>query len=279
MNPTIESRIHEMYAELPARERRLADVILEMRGDVAVYSATELAARAEVSKATAARLFRRLGFADFAEMRQQAREELRPGSPLDELEASDPARRTLSAHLAQDLRNLTRTLEGMRSDVVSDAVKTIARAERLWIVGFRNNHALALYARGLLSQVKDDVRLLPIGGYTVAEDLSLVAPGDTVLALGFRRRLPMMGEILRASSEAGAKVILIADPTAGDCAPHAHYLLTCFNRGASLFDSYAAAMSVINLICSGVAVSMGTRAKSRLDRIEALHETLGELED
>lgn len=279
MNPTIESRIHEMYSELPSRERRLADVILEMRGDVAVYSATELAARAEVSKATAARLFRRLGFADFAEMRQRAREELRPGSPLDELESSDPARRTLSAHLAQELRNITRTLEGMRSDVVADAVRTLARAERIWVIGFRNNYALAFYARGMLTQVKDDVRLVPVGGYTLAEDLSVVGPGDAILALGFRRRLPVMSEILRAASGAGAKVVLVADPAAGECAPFAHHLLTCFNRGASLFDSYAAAMSVLNLLCSSVALSMGARMKSRLDRIEALHEALGELSD
>lgn len=278
MNPTIETRIQELYAELPTRERRLADLILEMQGEVAVYSATELAAQAGVSKATAARLFRRLGFADFAEMRQQARTERHTGSPLDELEGVDPARRTLDNHLAQDLRNLTRTVEGMRSDTVNDAVKILARAERLWIVGFRNNHALALYARGLLAQLKDDVRLLPVGGYTVAEDLSAIGPGDALLGLAFRRRLPVMTEILHSANEAGAKVVLLADPTVDDCARHAHVLLRCHNRGSALFDSYTAAMSVLNLLCSGVALNLGAKAKERLDRIEHLHDALGDFE-
>jgi DNA-binding MurR/RpiR family transcriptional regulator len=278
MNPTIETRIHELYAELPTRERRLADLILEMQGEVAVYSATELAAQAGVSKATAARLFRRLGFADFAEMRQQARNERQPGSPLDELEGVDPQRRTLDAHLAQDLKNLTRTVEGLRSDTVADAVKILARAERLWVVGFRNNHALALYTRGLLAQLKDDVRLLPVGGYTVAEDIAAIGSGDAVLGIAFRRRLPVMTEILSAAKAADARVVLLSDPIVDDCARHAHVLLRCHNRGSALFDSYTAAISVLNLLCSGVALALGPRAKERLDRIERLHDAFGDFE-
>ena len=72
MDPLVH-RIRETYDALPLGERKLAELILEMRGDLAAYSATELAARSGVSKATAARLVRRLGYADFHEMRQQAR--------------------------------------------------------------------------------------------------------------------------------------------------------------------------------------------------------------
>lgn len=273
MNPTIETRIHELYAELPARERRLADLLLDMRDDVAVYSATELAAQAGVSKATAARLFRRLGFVDFAEMRQQARAERQPGSPLDEIDAADPS---LAAHIAQDMRNLTRTLEGLRSDTIAEAVGVLSRAERLWVVGFRNNHALALYVRGLLVQLKDDVRLLPVGGYTIAEDLAAISPRDAVLGLAFRRRLPAMERILRQSRDAGAKVILVTEPAADDCARHADVLLRCHSRGTALFDSYTAAVSVLNLLCSGVALALGAQARERLDRIEQLHDAFGD---
>jgi len=278
MNPTIETRIQELYGELPTRERRLADLILEMQGEVAVYSATELAARAGVSKATGARLFRRLGFADFAELRQQARDERHPGSPLDEMEGVDSRRRTLDVHLAQDLRNLTRTLEGMRSDTVADAVKILTRAKRLWVVGFRNSYALALYARGILTNIKDDIRLLPVGGYTVAEDLASIGPGDAVLGIAFRRRLPLMTDILKTAVQAEAKVVLLCDPIGDDCTRHADVLLRCYNRGSAVFDSYTAAISVLNLLCSGVALSLGPKAKERLDRVEHMHEAFGDFD-
>jgi len=74
--------IHDQYDKLPAGERKIADILLEYQGELAAYSATELAARAGVSKATATRLVRRLGFDDYLQMRQQAREAKRVGSPL-----------------------------------------------------------------------------------------------------------------------------------------------------------------------------------------------------
>ena len=80
---SLVQRIRNTYAALPAGERKLAELILEMRGDFAAYSATELASRAGVSKATGARLVRRLGYLDFHEMREQARSSFQNGSPLE----------------------------------------------------------------------------------------------------------------------------------------------------------------------------------------------------
>ncbi|MDH3379196.1 MAG: MurR/RpiR family transcriptional regulator, partial [Gammaproteobacteria bacterium] len=56
---SFESRIREQYDALPASERKIADLILEFPGDVAAYSATELAALANSSKAAITRLIRR----------------------------------------------------------------------------------------------------------------------------------------------------------------------------------------------------------------------------
>jgi DNA-binding MurR/RpiR family transcriptional regulator len=276
MPALIETRIHGLYADLPAGERKLADVLLEMQPDLAAYSATELAARAGVSKATAARLFRRLGYADFNEMRQLARAERQAGSPLAALGESDPSRRSLAAHLAQDVQNLTRTLEGLDPTAVATAVHILVGARRLFVVGFRNNHALALYARGLLAQLKPDVHLLPQGGYTLAEDLASLGASDAVLGLGFRRRVPLMRDVLRAAAAAKVRSVLLADPTVDECAHYASVTLRCHSRAVSLFDSYTPAMSVLNYLCSAVALELGATAEARLDRIERLHEVLGD---
>ena len=69
----VESRILDLYDGLPASERRLADVVLACQGDLASYSASELAERACVSKATTSRLFQRLGYARFTDARREAR--------------------------------------------------------------------------------------------------------------------------------------------------------------------------------------------------------------
>jgi len=68
-------RIQERYQRLTAGEQKLARLIMDGQDDTLTYSATELAEQAGVSKATAARFFQHLGYADFNEVKLQAREE------------------------------------------------------------------------------------------------------------------------------------------------------------------------------------------------------------
>ena len=274
MKTSLDSRIQGAYDRLPAGEKRLADILLASIGELAAYSATELAERAGVSKATAARLFRRLGYANFNELRQQAREGITWGSPLQALGETPPkAKGTLGVHLAQDIKNLTRTIEGLRSDTTRKAIRLLTGARRIVVVGFRNNYALAHYARGLLIHTKPDVLLLPVGGLTVAEDMAGLTERDVMLALGFRRRLPVLSRLLRSARKTGVRTILLTEPGTRDTAD---VVLHCQSVGASLFDSYVAPLSLLNYLCSGVVLAMGGKGRTRLAAIEALHNDLGD---
>jgi len=275
MAATLEQTIRTTYDTLPIGERKLADVVLGMGCDLAAWSATELAETAGVSKATASRLVRRLGFNDYQEMRQQTRTS---GSPLSALRGAQAKKGTLGRHLEHDVACLTYTLEGISADLARRAVEVLTNADRIWIVGFRNSHALALYARELLVQVKADVRLLPVPGQTIAEDLSALAEGDAVLALGFRRRTPGFAQVLRTAAETKALTILIGDPSLGDLGKYAEVTLQCLSRGSGLFDTYVAPVSVLNYLCSQVALALGEAAQRRLRRSELLHDRFGDFD-
>lgn len=277
MDPLVH-RIRETYDALPLGERKLAELILEMRGDLAAYSATELAARSGVSKATAARLVRRLGYADFHEMRQQARNHYHNGSPLAELSNTLGLEATLAQHLAHDVAGLTRTIETIPAGDVQAAVDILAAAQRVIVVGFRNSYAPAFYARELLVQVRPHVILLPVSGQTVSEELSDLGRGDAILAFGFRRRPPVLGRILRIAAAAKARTVLLGDSSLGKVGKSAKVVFRCISHGARLFDSYVAAMSLVNYLGSGVALALGASAQERLRRIESLHEEFSDLE-
>ncbi|MDR3373191.1 MAG: hypothetical protein P4L98_05615, partial [Ancalomicrobiaceae bacterium] len=68
-----------------------------------------------------------------------------------------------------------------------------------------------------------------------------------------------------------------ADLTASRTAQLATVTLRCHNRGHSLFDSYAAPISVINYLCSAVGLALGENAVERLADIERLHARLDPL--
>ena len=282
-NPTInpvDNRILDLYDRLPASERHLADVVLECQGDLASYSASELAEKAGVSRATTSRLFRRLGYDRFGDARREARGIAPWGSPLSvktrDLSPAN-AHDRLSFHLARDMQNLSRTFDSLRPEAVDEATRLLVAANRVRIVGFRNSHALAHYARSVLTTLKGDVRLIPGPSLDVAEDLASLADGDVVLAIGLRRRPRLFRRLLALMHRRGMPIVMVTDPTASTAARHATVVLRCHNWGSSMFDSYAAAISVLNLLCSRVAAELGADARARLVTIEDIHLELDDL--
>ncbi|HLH51042.1 MAG TPA: MurR/RpiR family transcriptional regulator [Roseiarcus sp.] len=276
----IDVRIMAVYDELTASERRLAAVVMEAQSSLASFTAGELATKAEISNATAARFFKRLGYASYNDARLRARQAEDWGSPLYELTGTGKKRLApgdFGLHIAQDLQNLTRTAETLSESELDHAARILTDASRVWVLGFRNSMALAQYARGLLVHVKPDVHLLPLAGMSMGEELAGVADTDAFLVIGFRRRPALLREIMSVAKDAGATSVLIADLTAARTAQLATVTLRCHNRGHSMFDSYAAPVSVINYLCSTVSQMLGEAALRRLAEIERLHERLDHL--
>ena len=82
MSTRLTLAIQEHFEKLSPSERRLATLLVDRADDLLAYSASEMAAMAGVSKATAARLFRSLGYADFNEVKLQARQERNLAPPF-----------------------------------------------------------------------------------------------------------------------------------------------------------------------------------------------------
>jgi len=273
---SVESRIKASYPELPESERRIADLILEFPGEMAAYSATELAELSGGSKAAVTRLVQRIGFATYDEARRAARDAQSWGSPLY-LMARETKKTGFSdrvrAHIEQDVQNIAFTLEGLRGDSFNEMVTTICQARRVFLLGYRNSHYLAGYARWQIIQGRGEVHLLPAAGETVAEEIADLSGDDLLIAIGFRRRLAQLPQAMAAAAARGARIVYITDRTA-PASPHATWTIPCAVRGMDLFDRYAAAMSLLHFLCVAIVEKLGAGARGRLQRIETLHEDL-----
>ena len=277
---SLEKRIFGAFDTFSPAERRLADTLIKCHGELARYSATELALEAEVSKATTARFFQKLGYADFRHARRQALQTRPWGSPLEALaELTEPlqGRGSLGRHVANDIRNLTETAEAISPQNLEQAVSILAGARRILVVGFRNSHSLAAYAFMVMNSIKSDVHLLGIGGLASPEQIADLGENDAILAIGFRRRPHALRQILRTAGARGTASVLITDTTASKTTELANVTLTCQNHGAYLFDSYVAGMTILNFLCSAVALDLGDPAWARLSEIEDLHDAFGDL--
>ena len=270
VGPSIEERIVERQHDLSPQERRAAQTLLEHLDDLATYRAAELAELAGVSKATMSRLFRSLGFAGFDEVRDHLREVRTTGVPLRTEGVAD-----VHAHAAHEAAAISSVLH--RAPIVP-AVTVIARARRVLVVGWRSSHPVALHLRQQLTQARPDVRLAPLPGQVVGEELADLARGDAVIVVGFRRRPAAFAGFLAAAVATGADVVLLADSTARPLAKHATVWLECPIGTALAFDSYAAAMSLVSVIADGVHAELGRPARTRVAAISRSYQRLGEVE-
>ncbi|VVD77797.1 putative HTH-type transcriptional regulator YbbH [Pandoraea iniqua] len=284
MNGTLQDRILQLQDDFTPSEKRLADVTLAHLSQLAAYSATELADMAQVSKASAARFFRRLGYETFNDLRTRMRDDADHGSPLYALAGiAAPAPSTnapegaLGSHLAADLQNLAHTFERIDAADIDRAVEIAAGARRVAIAGFRNGRVLAQYMWALLTQVRDGVLLVPGAGLNLAEDLADLSADDVLIVMDFRRRVTLLRPMVEHANRVGARVVILTDPTATELPARSDVVLRCVNRTAGMFDSYIAAMSLINHLCTRLGIALGDAARERLARIERLHDDYGDL--
>lgn len=270
MSSGLEERIVARQHELSPQERRAAQTLLDHLDDLGTYRAAELAELAGVSKATMSRLFRSLGFAGFDEVRDHLREVRMTGEPLRVEGAMD-----VHAHAAREAAAIAGVLHRAPID---DAVATLVRARRVLVVGWRNSHPVALHLRQQLAQARADVRLAPLPGQVVSEELADLATGDALVMVGFRRRPGGFAAALTAGAATGADVVLLADPSARRLARHAAVFLECPVGTTLAFDSYAAAMSLVSVLADGVHGAIGRPAKNRVTSISRSYKLLGEVE-
>jgi len=278
---SIVSRIKLHYEALPKSERKIADLILDFPGDIASYSATELANLSGVSKAAVTRLTRRLGFTNYEEARRLARDAKLWGSPLYLLsQDQEPSeiKGSLKSHLERDVANITHTFEALDERKVDQIVTAIANARKISILGYRNSHYLAAYARFQLLQLRDGVHLMAQGGETLAENLAGLGHDDLLIAFGFRRRLSSFRSALKQAHIAGIPILYITDPSAGPTENYAKWILHAEVAGVGVFDSYTSAMSLIHHLCSVMLTKSGQPGRAHLKRIEDIHDALRHFE-
>lgn len=278
----IGRRIRAVYASFPPAEARIADLLLSSPDLMIGFTATELAERAGVSKATVTRFVTRLGLATFQEFRQRARDSrtVEPGSPLDlmarELDLTGGDLGVLVAEsLRRDVENLERTYRELSGQRLDRVVRALVEARRVVFVDFRKQFALAYYADTLFNSIRPDVRILPTPGTSAGDGLLDLGAGDLVVMFPFRRAQREQEVTARAAVDLGATLVAIGDRYPNPATELAEIPIVCETDGVGVFDSFVAPMSVINLLFTAAANRLGVPAQERLVALEEQHDTFG----
>jgi len=276
-------RIQERMARLTGSERKIAQVILANQGIVETHTATELAQLAEVSKATAARFFRTLGYADFEEVKSQAREERNRTQPYSYAAAVLPGAgtvgRTIGDHLALEVANLTRTFEELRPDLLTHAARIIGEAPRVWFLGMGAEEGVARLGRAIFSLIRHDVMQLGGSGGNWASELAMMGPRDALVLVTLAPRPRVLRAILGYARTTHARIVTLTDHGYMAQAQRvSDMVLPCHVASYGLIPTHATLASLLRLIAVELAGQGREAAIQRAEIIEAINEELDIME-
>lgn len=274
----IDERLRDHYAELTPQEQRVADFIFASIDDLMSYNSAELARLSGVSKATVSRLFKRLGYPSYRDMRDEMRTLRQSGMPLTDSRDAVQGNTLLSRHYKQEMANLTQWINQIDGTQFGALIAALNQARQVRLLGFRNSYPVALHLRQQLIQVRTGVMIMPQPGQTLAEELVDLTAQDVVIFVAFRRRPRMAKAILMQLQSLGVPVLLICEPQAQTLIPLATWHLAAPLDSVSAFDSYSSAMSLANLLSNALLHDMLASGRQRIHQISDLYNDLDELE-
>ncbi|MFS2222223.1 MurR/RpiR family transcriptional regulator HpxU [Pantoea sp. B65] len=274
----LDERLRSHYPQLSPQEQRIADFVFDHFDDLISYNSAELARLSGVSKATVSRLFKRLGYEKYKDMRDELRTLRQSGMPLTDNRDAVQGNTLLARHYKQEMANLTQWVNSMDTTQFGEIIQALAQGQRVFIIGMRNAYPVALHLRQQLVQARTQVYLLPQPGQTLAEELVDITPEDVVVVVAFRRRPRIVRPLLQQLQQDNIPVLLICEPQAQGVIALSRWQLFASLDSVSAFDSYASAMSVVNLLANALLHELLSQGRQRIHQIADLYQHLDELE-
>ena len=274
----LDERLKAQYASLSPQEQRVADFIVDHFNDLISYNSAELAQLSGVSKATVSRLFKRLGYEKYRDMRDELRTLRQSGMPLTDHREAVQGNTLLARHYKQEMANLTQWVNALDARQFAEAINALVKARRVVIIGMRNSWPVALHLRQQLLQARGQVVVLPQPGQSLSEELVDISAEDIVVVMAFRRRPRIIRPLMQQLQQRGVPQLLICEPQAHSLFPLACWRLCAPLDSVSAFDSYASANSLINLLANALLHEILDSGRPRIHDIATLYQQLDELE-
>ncbi len=271
------TRVRNTIQDLPPAERRLADFVCDFPGELASYSASELAALAHVSNATVTRLIQRLGYENYEDARRHARNEKQTGSRFFISDHSSIGKnQPLAAHIGQTITNLENTFLSIHDGHIDAVVQAILSARKTWVIGFRSSHPFAAYFQWQMTQVTENIFSIPGAGQTLGEYIASFNSADVVVVFALRRRIAKMDALLSAIEKSGAKLLYITDEGA-PFRSSAHWHFMCQTLAPGPLFNHVSVMALCHLMITRAIEHAGAPGRKRLRDIETAGDFLQEL--
>jgi DNA-binding MurR/RpiR family transcriptional regulator len=272
------SELRRAYDELTQSQKRIAEMVVEDPEFVAFATVDKMAARLGVSPSTVVRFAYRLGLDGYQDLQERVRTLVRAQMRLNAATGDDD--HDLTAHLgesvfarslAHDLDNLRRTMVNLQLDDLERAVKAIAEARRVYVLGGATSHAIAVYAALALDRMRGETVLLD-GEAFAASAVQSMTRDDAFLVFTFAPYAQSTLRITNTAHRLGAQIIAISDTPVSPVGQRVDIVLPALATGLSTQNSIVAPMAVTTALLNGVIAASPNALKRYADIVQLMNE-------
>jgi DNA-binding MurR/RpiR family transcriptional regulator len=271
----VVQELRRRYDHMTQSQKRIAEYIVDNAESVAFSTVDQLAGKLDVNPSTIVRFTYRLGLNGFPDLQERMRKLVRGQLSRADTAATDGGfghlkGTSFGASLQHDMQNLHRTISGLSVDDLSQAVKTLVKARRVYIAAGFSTYPAAYYTSLILDRLRSDVVLISADAGLPGARLEDLDKQDCLLAFTFPRYSVATQRLAQWAKENQAKVIAVTDTPISAVGQLADIVLVALAAGSGMQNSLVAPIAVANALLNGVAAERGTAGLERYSRHDKL---------
>ncbi len=278
---SLQDRVTQSYSRLSTALKSAADYLLAHRVDIATRSLRAIAQESRVSPASFSRLARKLGYADYEELRDHARQALQRQNNMFTSKARDLRGATAVPFLPRQVQacvdNISALANETDTQTLAAAADCLSRAQRVVIIGSLGSAGFADYFAYLMSWFKGEWSVAGRNGITLASSLSRLTPQDAVVVITKSPYATRTVQGTRLAAQRGAAVVVITDSHTFPAMDQASYGFVVRSDSPQFFSSYAATLVLIETLAGMLVARAGPDVDSKIQNVIEHNRALGEV--
>jgi DNA-binding MurR/RpiR family transcriptional regulator len=221
----LKGELSRRYPEMSPQLQRIATFALEHPQDMALDTVAALAREAGVQPSAMVRFAQALGYDGFSGLQRVFRGRLversnhSPGlrNYRERIEAFRAGQQrsgpggVLDQFVADGIASLEQMHEQVAPADLATAVKDLAAARTVYVLGHRRSFPVAYYLAYALTQLEVPTQLLDSVGGMLRDPAQLIGPKDALVVVSFRNYTPDVLEVAQACHGRKVPVIAITD--------------------------------------------------------------------
>ncbi len=279
--PSVQASIAENYDQLSDALKLSADFIVSNGFEVATRSLRSIAAESDLSPSSFSRLARAIGFDDYEQLRDRAREELANSANQLTTKAQqlrdDADLPFLPRQVNACVSNIQSLLSDIKESELEAAVDSLAKAGKVTIIGSLSSAGFADYFAYLTGWFDNRWGVAGRNGMTLASSLTRLQKNDVAIVISkapYAKRAILSTKI---ASERGATIILLTDSHAFPGIKHAKHVFIQKVESPQFFSSYAATLVLIETLTGMLLSRAGAKAINEIQHVVDLNKQLDEV--